>query len=445
MTTLITADTSKEHCESGKRAGFWSSVAVLSSGAIGVQIISAVCSPLLTRLYSPADMGVLGVFNSMLMILLLAGTLQYEMAIPLPADQEKARDLALLSFACLLIVTAVSIPLLMLFKGELFAKLNAEALLQFWWLMPVGLLASGTYQIVNVWSLRLKRHREIAATNVNQTVVQLALQLGCGFLQTGFVGLLSGSVTGRFAGILRLGKIIIRKDRFLASLPSTKTVFQVMRRYCEFPFYSCPGALLRLGVIQFTPLFLAGRYSLLQAGFFALQERLIMVPLTTLGSSVASVFYVEASELYAKDPAALHRLFRATVRRLLIFGAAPSAILLMFGPQLFALVFGERWTEAGKYAQVLAFPGLTRFVSGPVFRCLTILGHQKVQLMCDIAGFCLLSSGFYACHVLQFEALSAVIVFGISTSVTYILALLLAEVYLRKICGGHAPRAGLLQ
>ena len=432
MTPSLTTNPAKA-CEKTKVTGFWSSVAVLCSGAIGVQLISALCSPLLTRLYSPADMGVLGVFNSILMILMLLGTLQFEMAVALPAKPEEARDVAGVAFLCLLATSLISVPVFLVFKGPLFARLNAEALLSYWWLIPVGLFASGLYQVLNVWSLRVKRHREIAKTNVNQTLVQLVIQLGCGFFGTGFVGLLSGAVAGRFTGIFRLAKSMIANDKIWTPRPSPRSLIATMRRYAEFPLYSCPGALLRLGVIQFTPLFLAGRYSLLQAGFFALQERLIMVPLTTLGSSVASVFYVEAAELYATNPAKLHTLFRATVKRLLILGAAPACLLLVFGPELFGFVFGERWRDAGRYAQILALPGLARFVSGPVFRCLTIIGHQKVQLLCDFIGFGLLAGGFYYCHVSQRDAWWAVLVFGVSTTVNYILALCCAEVFLRRI------------
>jgi O-antigen/teichoic acid export membrane protein len=433
VTPSLTTNALEAACEKGKAPGFWSSIAVLSSGAIGVQVISALCSPLLTRLYSPADIGVMGIFNSILMILLLLGTLQYEMAVALPAKQEEARDIAAVAFLCLLAISLISVPALLICKGPLFARLNAEALLSYWWLIPVGLFASGTYQVLNVWSLRVKRHREIAKTNVNQTVMQLVIQLGCGFIGAGFVGLLSGAVAGRFTGIFRLAKSAIANDKIWTPRPSAQSMTATMRSYVEFPLYSCPGALLRLGVIQFTPLFLAGRYSLLQAGFFALQERLIMVPLTTLGSSVASVFYVEAAELYLTNPARLHALFRATVKRLLIIGSAPTGILLVFGAELFGVVFGERWREAGRYAQILALPGLARFVCGPVFRCLTIIGHQKVQLLCDFIGLVLLGGGFYYCDISELGPVTAVMVFGVSTSATYILAHVCAEVYLRRI------------
>jgi O-antigen/teichoic acid export membrane protein len=433
MTSSVRTDESKTFAKSSQPGGFWSSVAVLCSGAIGVQILAALCSPLLTRLYSPADMGVLGVFNSILMILLLLGTLQYEMAVALPAKREDARDTAAAAFLCLFTTCLLLAPALLVFKAPLFARLNAEALVPYWWLIPVGLFASGLYQVLNVWSLRVKRHREIAKTNVSQTVIQLVIQLALGFSGTGFVGLLSGAVVGRFTGIFALAKAIVTNDKIWTPRPSMRGIVEAMRSYSEFPLYSCPGALLRLGVIQFTPLFLAGRYSLLQAGLFALQERLIMVPLTTLGSSVASVFYVEAAELYAKSPTRLHALFRSTVKRLLIIGSAPAGILLVFGPQLFGLVFGERWREAGRYAQILALPGLARFVSGPVFRCLTIIRHQKVQLLCDFIGFILLVVGFYYCHISELEAVTAVMIFGVSTSATYILALVCADVYLRRI------------
>jgi O-antigen/teichoic acid export membrane protein len=358
------------------------------------------------------------------------------MAVALPSKQEEARDIAIVAFLSLSIVAFLTVPLLLFFKSPLFARLNAEALLPFWWFIPVGLFASGTYQVLNVWNLRIKRHREIAKTNVSQTLVQLAIQLGCGFLKTGFIGLLSGALIGRFAGIFRLGTLTATNDAVWTPPPTRKSLLAVMRRYREFPFYSCPGALLRLGVIQFTPLFLAGKYSLLHAGLFALQERLIMVPLTTLGNAVASVFYVEAAELYAKEPTRLHQLFRSTVKRLLLFGSFPALVLLALGPQLFHLLFGQQWTEAGRFAQILALPGLARFVSGPVFRCLTIIGHQKVQLICDSIGFALLVGGFLLCHIFGADAIWAITVFGISTSATYLVALVAAEFYLSRLRSG---------
>ncbi len=59
-------------------------VAVLVTGTAFGQLIVLAASPLVTRLYTPADFGVLGVFSAFLGILGIAVTLRYELAIPLP-------------------------------------------------------------------------------------------------------------------------------------------------------------------------------------------------------------------------------------------------------------------------------------------------------------------------------------------------------------------------
>ena len=71
---------------------------------------------------------------------------------------------------------------------------------------------------------------------------------------------------------------------------------------------------------------------------------------------------------------------RGNVLRLLAVGALPAVVLIVFGPSLFALVFGAEWTEAGRYAQILKKSYLAQFAVIPVSSILALTQRQGQQL-----------------------------------------------------------------
>ena len=79
------------------RKPFFRHVLVLVTGTTLAQLLAVAASPILTRLYSPEEFGLLTVYTAVLYIFALMGTLQYENAIPLPEDEESAAPPWLLS------------------------------------------------------------------------------------------------------------------------------------------------------------------------------------------------------------------------------------------------------------------------------------------------------------------------------------------------------------
>ena len=80
-------------------------VAVSVTGTAFGQIIVLAASPLLTRLYTPEDFGILGVFSALLGILGIAVCLRYELAIPLAEDDCDVVNLLALSLIVTLLVS----------------------------------------------------------------------------------------------------------------------------------------------------------------------------------------------------------------------------------------------------------------------------------------------------------------------------------------------------
>ncbi len=72
---------------------FMRNVAIMLSGTASGPVISVLIMPVLTRLYTPEDFGVLTLFTSFLTVLVAMPTLRYEAAIPLPDNEEDAANL----------------------------------------------------------------------------------------------------------------------------------------------------------------------------------------------------------------------------------------------------------------------------------------------------------------------------------------------------------------
>ncbi len=82
----------------GKLARLWkenSAYALTAGYGVIAPVAGLLAAPILTRLYSPAEFGVLGTFAAVMAAALSLVNLRYEVAVPLPQKDEEAYSLAL--------------------------------------------------------------------------------------------------------------------------------------------------------------------------------------------------------------------------------------------------------------------------------------------------------------------------------------------------------------
>jgi O-antigen/teichoic acid export membrane protein len=116
----------------------------------------------------------------------------------------------------------------------------------------------------------------------------------------------------------------------------------------------------------------------------------------------------------------LGRSVRSSVRRLLLVGLLPAAVLLAVGPGLFALVFGPQWSEAGEYARLLAPAYLAQFAIVPVSATLFILERQGRELGWTILRLVLTTAGPAACGLAGAPVGVAIAVLSAGHVVSYV-------------------------
>jgi lipopolysaccharide exporter len=104
-----------------------------------------------------------------------------------------------------------------------------------------------------------------------------------------------------------------------------------------------------------------------------------------IGSSISQVFFQRASEAKSEDALAL--MVENTFRLLVIIGMFPILTLTIVGSDVFSVIFGEIWTEAGVYAQILSIWVFVWFISSPLSTLYIIMEKQQFGLKFNIVNF----------------------------------------------------------
>ena len=86
-----------------------------------------------------------------------------------------------------------------------------------------------------------------------------------------------------------------------------------------------------------------------------------------------------------KEHGTCRPLFIKTLLSLSVIGLPPALLLILFGQEIFAFVFGEDWREAGLYATILAPMALLRLACAPLGGVLFI--REKLKLVLLLQSF----------------------------------------------------------
>ena len=120
---------------------------MLASGTAAGPLVVVATSSVFTRLYSPEDFGLLADFAGLLCILSVIGSLQYQLAIPLPESKAKSAPVLVLSLFVVLGMTVVATLVVVLFATQIVPVLHTPHMAPYLWLLPVGLLFVGVDQV----------------------------------------------------------------------------------------------------------------------------------------------------------------------------------------------------------------------------------------------------------------------------------------------------------
>lgn len=384
----MTESQSLEEQSSPKGPTFARDTLKLTMGTVIAQGLNIASAPLLTRLFGPDAFGIQAVFVSITSIIAVILCFRYEQAIVLPKNDRSAVNLLALSMLIAITISLLSIPVIWL-GGDLLARwLNTPVLKNYLWLLIPSLFFGGLsmgHPALNYWTVRTRRFKEQSVSRVVGTVATIVFQLSAGFAGWISAGaLVGGSVFGTVVSPLSLAWQIWRKDKkLLFDKIDWNSIRSVARRYKKFPLYSTWAALMNTISWQLPPLLLTTFFSTTISGYYAVGFRLLQLPSLFIGSAIAQVFFQRAAR--AKVDGNLAAVVESTFRWLVVIGLFPFLLLTFAGKDIFVIIFGETFAEAGVYAQILSVWTFFWFISSPMSTLFVVLEKQEFDFKINLA------------------------------------------------------------
>lgn len=387
----------------------WRGVLTLSSGTALGQILVLAVSPLLTRLFTPMDFGILAVFTALVTIIGRLMVLAYSGAIQICRNEEEAAATVVLCFWITAAMTLICV-LIFLFWGPEFSRLvGLDGGTPVLWTLVVALMLWGLSQPLANWSMQRREFTLNATNRIYEFGSRSASQLAFGFTSLGGLGL---SIGYTFGYLVRLAHFFLRlRPEHWRSLREVKApaVVAMAREHWRFPLLFCPSLLLGTACQFFPSILVAVLYDATAAGWFGLGQRMFGLPMRLLSETVSNVYLTEIAQA---PPERIELLFRKTTIRFALMAGVGVLPILLFGGPLFAIAFGQAWYTAGTITQILIPSFVARFVVGPVVQTLNVLRRQDLHLFSALLEGVAMLLSFAAGWFFQLSLLSTMCLYS---------------------------------
>ena len=361
------------------------------SGTMIAQLLSLGFSIILYQyFYSPEEAAELGLFARIIGVGAAIATARYEFAMPITKADVHSFRLYRLALRLALIasgITAVVILIPVFLAGNV-----SDAL--FFAMIPFGMFMGAYYSIGTNWAIRTREFKSISFSKVTSVGFGGGLKVLFGWLGAGYIGLIIGTVGGLVAAngwFARTFQGAKRKFDVKAKSPKTKLL---AKTYQEFPKVNLPHTMMDLGRDLLVAILILNLFTKTDFGLFDHSYRMLRMPLMLAGLAISQVFFQRCAEKFNKGEDILPLVLKA-VKVLVITSIVPFGVVFLFGDELFAWVFSEKWRGAGEYSQIMAPWFMLNFIASPISFLPLILGKQKQFFLMASFGALTMILGFW--------------------------------------------------
>jgi O-antigen/teichoic acid export membrane protein len=388
------------------------------TGTAIAQIIPLAITPILTRLYTPEDFGLLALYLSSVSVLSIVVTGNYEKAIIMPKENRDAIGLiklalVLASAGCVVVLIAS------IFFGDELASFYANpSIKDLMIFIPFSVFSLAIYNVINTWLNRAKEYRNLSYNRVTKASISSVLSVTLGAFKMGSLGLIIGEFFGQLLATTLFGRTFYKRNKEVFNTVTVEQAVALGKDHKNFPIYTLPADMLSMASYQL-PVFVLGKiFSQTVVGFYSLCVRVLDKPVVFLTSAVYEVFRQKAMEDYANKGNCIE-IFNKTLRKLVLMAVPTMAAIFVLSPYLFKFVFGPEWEEAGYYARIISVMYLFRFVASPLSFTFYVANKQRLDFILHIYVFLSSALSLFISYKLGMGARDSLWLFVINYSCVY--------------------------
>ena len=339
------------------------------------QAIPIAITPILTRLYTPEDFGLVALFVSCASVLSILATGRYELAITLPKSDKEAANLLVLTLKlCAAISFFLIIPISLL-NEWIAVQLGNSEIAPWLYLLPISVIGLGTYNAMQMWLNRCGMYKQMSVNRMQNSGCNAAINLGLGIIKLPAGQIWAATFGPVLAALTALWRAY-KQDEQLFSQSDWETQKKVAGRYQHHPKHILPGQLIGAVAVQIPILIMSSVYSLATAGFFSLAYRLVVMPTSLIANAIGDVYRQRIAKEY-QEKGEFRAVYLKTVKTTAVIALPVCILMYLFSPTVFSVVLGKEWHKAGEYAQILVVAVYFQMIFTPIDKGAVLVGATR--------------------------------------------------------------------
>lgn len=383
-------------------------------------LFALVLTPIVARYYDEAFFGPYYLFFSICTTTSLFITGMYPNAIVLPKLKWEFENVLKLSLVLSIIGTLFISILLFAFSDEILSFVNAEQIIAYSFLIPVGILLISLSSIFNFWNVRNKEFKTNALSGVSYSISERSGQILLAITNAiASINLIASRLVAELIRVVIMAfshKQSFKKANFSIDISGLKSS---MKQFYKYPTVYLAGNFINKFTADLPLFLLSGTFGIKSVGAFGFAVAMLNIPFNVLGGSISNVYLQQANELYLSNKEEMVRFTKRTYNKLLILGSLIFGFTFAFGDLAFSLVFSDKWATSGNIAMILSIYVIFKLVSSPFSKVFSITRKEQYSLYVNGVLAVLRILSIYI-GITYFDMMGTIYLFTIANLIGYI-------------------------
>ncbi len=376
------------------------------------KILGLLLIPVVARLYTPSEFGVLAQLMAISLILIPLSNLRLPTILPTIADANEFRLVCSLSIA-----SVICVALLTLLGAWVYYLFTANTI---YFYLSVIVLAGGIYELLYMRMVKLGRFTLLSRVQIAQVCMDAFVKVLMAFSAFKVYGLViaytvfhitSSALLFCFYGRAAV-KGLFNFDR--------QELLQTLKVHKQIPLYRMPSQLLMVLSMQLPVIVCSYVYDMAEVGYLSFALVIFAVPASLVTQSIGNIYFAEIAKLSERDPRGIYLITKDVVIKLLLILSLPISLLYFLGAPIFSMVFGNEWLQAGILAENLSIYLLFQLMCSPIICIYSVFSMHYM---------------FFLVNLLRLLVVTLVLLIGIRmdwgiVELSYNYAVLLAAYYI---------------